>query len=337
MSFPQLQKVCIFLNRTCNLKCRGCNVINHKSAYEMTTNEWCKAFDIMKSYGVGFIVLFGGEPTLRHDLPELIRYLNSINMPHTIITNSYKLTGTLTLHNILRANPYSISVSINHPRTDNPTNEFDDEIKTDYGWELLDYIQKFSKHFGFTGELVANMAVTKPNILQLPSMVETLTKMNVWSIMSFIHLCDPHESTYWWYRGPKNSDNENLLFKPEDKDLIHNTAQYFIDNYDRLKLHNGKEYFAEWERYGITQDWHCKQFTCPSINPDGTLMPCIDRTFTKPFNILTLAGHEAEMLKDFDYVTKQCSGCAWDHLIETGRYAELGMADKGKQHFAHKE
>ena len=301
----------------------------------MTTNEWCKTFDIMKSYGVGFVVLFGGEPTLRHDLHELIRHLNSINMPHTIITNSVKLVQSpIYLKQLLQAKPYSISVSINIPQIQN-TKMFDDELKSQYGWALLHQIQ--TKHPDYKGELVANMAVTKPNILQLPSMVETLTKMNVWSIMSFIHLCDPHESMYWMYRGPRNSENENLLFKAEDKDLIHNIAQYFITNYNRLKLHNEKEYFAEWERYGITQDWHCKYFTCPAINPDGSIMACIDRPLSKPFNILTLSGKERDMLLNFEQTIQSCPGDFWDHMWSTGLYAEKGMAGAGKKHFAHKE
>ena len=335
MIIPTWQKTCVFLTRKCQLHCRGCNVINHQSAYELTTNEWCEAFNTMKNYGVGFVVLFGGEPTLRNDLPQLVEHLNSINMPHTIITNSVRLIQQpIYLKQLLDSKPYSISVSINIPQK-TTLGTFDDELKTQYGWKLLKTIQ--THYPNYTGELVANMAITKPNIQQLPAMVKTLTKMNVWSIMSFIHLCDPHESTYWQYRGPKNESNENLLFNAEDKDLIHNIAQHFIDNYDTLKLHNGKEYFADWEKYGINQDWHCKYFTCPAINPDGSIMACIDRPLSQPYNILTLPGREKDMLKNFQQTIEDCPSCFWDHMAETNRYAQKGISNQGKLHFAHKE
>lgn len=335
MIIPTWQKTCVFLTRKCNLRCRGCNVINYQSPYELTTSEWKQAFNIMQDYGVGFIVLFGGEPTLRQDLPELIKHLNSINVPHTIITNSIKLIQSPSyLTALLDAKPYSISVSINIPQS-KEKGTFDDELKSQFGWKLLKQIQTW--HTNYEGELVANMAITKPNITQLPAMVKTLTSMNVWSIMSFIHLCDPHESMYWMYRGPKNSSNQDLLFKPEDKELIRSVSDFFIKNYENLKLHNEKEYFAEWEKYGITQDWHCKYFTCPAINPDGTIMACIDRPLSKPFNILTLPGKEKDMLLNFEQTIDNCSGCFWDHEWSVDYYAQKGMSNQGKIHFAHKE
>lgn len=335
--FPNWMKTCVFLTHRCQLRCRGCNVINYQSACELTTDEWKKTFGIMKDYGVGFIVLFGGEPTLRQDLSKLVRYLNSIDMPHTIITNSIKLIQSQSYcQKLLNSNPYSISVSINIPPTKGKE-KFDDNLKSQYGWRLLNYIQKHGKDYGFIGELVANMAVTRTNIQNLPAMVETLTEMNVWSIMSFIHLCDPHESMYWQYRGPITDSNEQLLFKPEDKPLIRKIAQYFIDNYNRLKLHNEVEYFYDWEKYGINQNWHCKYFTCPAINPDGSIMACIDRPLSKPFNILTLPGKEKDMLMNFEQTINACRGCFWDHEWSVGYYADKNIPDKGKLHFAHKE
>ena len=209
-------KTCAFLTRRCNLRCRGCNVINHTSAYELTTSEWKKAFDIMKDYGVGFIVLFGGEPTLRHDLPELITHLNSINMPHTIITNSYKLTNTLTLHNILRANPYSISVSINHPKTNHPSGEFYDEVKTDYGWQLLDYIQKYPTCPAFCSD---NCIFSKwdPPILEISKWIDShefrfFNPENIYKLFS---------KTHCWIRGHVFFAKTDVYFKytPFDMNL----------------------------------------------------------------------------------------------------------------------
>jgi len=294
----------------------------------MTTDEWKKAFDIMRNYGVGFIVLFGGEPTLRDDLPEIVKYLNEIDMPHTIITN-----GTILLRDeeyywkLLKAKPYGISVSVN---TLKPTTKFHDDLKSDVGHKVL---LKLLKDYPECDK-VANMAVTRENIELLPEIVSYFSNLGVWSILSFFHVSPQREAMYWKYRGPVDKDNRSLVFREEDEGMISRIAQWFINHYDELKLHNRKEYFEVWRKYGVKQNWHCRDWTCPAINPDGSLMACIDRELTKSFNILDLPQKEKEVYEDFKYVIKGCHGF-WDHMWETGSYAAENKAELGKKRFSH--
>lgn len=330
--FENWQKVCLFVTRRCQLKCRGCNVVNYQSAYEMTTEEWYNAFDILESYDVGFVVLFGGEPTLRDDLPELVSYLNDLDLPHTIITNSLRLNKDQEYYDrIMTANPFGISISINIPESDE-SSRFHDDIKSQEGWKLLQKLKKDD----YGGDLVANMAVTRTNLDDLPKMVELFTSMDVWSILSFIHLCSPHESMYWWYRGPINEENKELIFTDADRPALKKASDFFITNYDRLKLHNGKEYFKAWSTLGVDQNWKCKYWVCPAINPDGSLMACIDRPLTRPFNIFDLPNKEKEILASFKFTISECPGGFWDHMYETNVYAEKNMVSEAKMHFAHK-
>ncbi len=330
--FENWQKVCIFLTRQCQLKCRGCNVVNYQSAYEMTTQEWYSAFDILKSYNVGFVVLFGGEPTLRNDLPELVKYLNELDLPHTVITNSVRLNNDHKYYEaLMEAKPYGISVSINIPESDEEF-DFHDDLKSQEGWKLLSKL----KEDGYNGDLVANMAVTRTNMKKLPEMVELFTWMDVWSILSFIHLCPPHEAMYWWYRGPVNEENKELIFTDADRSALKEVSMFFVDNYDKLKLHNSLEYFIMWSTLGIDQDWHCKYWVCPAINPDGSLMACIDRPLTRPISIFDLPEKEKELMESFHIVIDNCR-CFWDHMYETNMYAEKNMVEEAKARFAHKD
>jgi len=296
----------------------------------MTTQEWKRAFDIMKDYKVGFIVLFGGEPTLRDDLPELVEYLNKIDMPHTIITNAVRLMKDEQFYNrLLEAKPFGISASVNHIES-MPDAKFGDQKKSNIGHDLLLKLREDMPDM----DLVANMAVTRENIRALPDMVRYFTSFGIWSILSFFHVSPQRESMYWWYRGPIDEDNKDLVFRVGDEQKVERVAEWFIDHYDELKLHNRKEYFELWPTYGIKQDWHCSEWTCPAINPDGSLMACIDRPLTKPFHIFDLPSKEKEIYEDFKYVIRGCHGF-WDHMWETGSYAAENKAELGKRKFAH--
>jgi MoaA/NifB/PqqE/SkfB family radical SAM enzyme len=329
--FDKWQKACVFLTRKCNIKCRGCNVINFDSSYEMTTLQWCKAFDIMKQYKVGFVVLFGGEPTLRDDLPELVTHLNQIDMPHTIITNGIKLLANEKYYDkLLAAKPYGISTSVN--AIDAYKLHYGDERKSEVGVKLL---MKLKKDYSDM-DLVANMAVTAQNISALPKMVMFFSKQKIWSILSFFHVRPQKESMYWWYRGPITEDNRKLVFQDSDYADVKRVSEWFVRHYDELLLHNQKSYFEVWPNFGISQDWHCSVWACPAVNPDGSLMACIDRPLSKPFTIFDIPTKGQEILQNFQETIDNCSaGCFWDHMYETNKFAKENKENLGKQKFSH--
>jgi len=328
-AFPYWQKSCLMITRRCNIRCRGCGVIAKQCQYEMTTEEWKIALDIQKAYGVGFVVWFGGEPTLREDLPELIQYCNQINLPHTIITNSIKMLNDDSYYQrIIDAKPFGFSASFNG--TSHGKAKHGDELKSEYGYQL---IQKVREDLPET-DCVANMAVTKDNIESLPEIIQWLTDHKIWAILTFIHLCKPHESSFFWYRGPEDKNNIKLKLTKDDLPAIRKTRDWFKDNYDSLLLHNEKSYFDRWNNHALYQNWHCSEYVNPNINPDGFIMPCIDIPLVKPISILDLPGREEEFQEAFYTSIKNCNGCCWDHLVSCHQY--LDNPTYGKKVFAHK-
>jgi len=331
-AFPYWQKSCLMQTRKCNITCRGCGVIAKQCQYEMTTDEWKTALDIQKAYGVGFVVWFGGEPTLREDLPELIKYCNKIDLSHTIITNSIRMLKDEVYYNrIIDAKPFGISASFNgisHGKA-----KHGDELKSEYGYQLIQKVRKDLPKC----DCVANMAVTRDNINRLPEIVQWLTDNRIWVIMTFIHLSEPHASSYWWYRGPSDSHNIKLKLTEKDLPAIRKTRDWFKEHYDELLLHNSKSYFDYWDNLCLTQDWKCHSFTNPNINPDGMMMACIDRPLDIPISILDLPGREKEFMESFNRTIKSCRGGMWDHMFETNMYAKQGRANEAKDIFAHRK
>ncbi len=61
---------------SCNQKCLLCYAGNEKMAIvnELSKEEWFKVLDKLKKANIPAVTFTGGEPTLREDLPELVKY-----------------------------------------------------------------------------------------------------------------------------------------------------------------------------------------------------------------------------------------------------------------------
>lgn len=71
----------------CNVRCQHCFLQGAKVRQELTTAQWLGVFDHLKESGVLFAMITGGEPTLRQDLPELVRGLAARRFSLLVKTN----------------------------------------------------------------------------------------------------------------------------------------------------------------------------------------------------------------------------------------------------------
>jgi MoaA/NifB/PqqE/SkfB family radical SAM enzyme len=62
------------ITRKCNYRCRGCNVWREQDQNELTAEEIKRGLDILRNLGVVEIVFSGGDPLLRDDAEEIIKY-----------------------------------------------------------------------------------------------------------------------------------------------------------------------------------------------------------------------------------------------------------------------
>ncbi len=62
------------VTRRCNYRCRGCNVWREQDSRELPTEEMKKGLDILRRLGVVEVVFSGGNPLLREDIGEIIKY-----------------------------------------------------------------------------------------------------------------------------------------------------------------------------------------------------------------------------------------------------------------------
>ncbi len=98
------------VNLRCNSACGYCDLPLNAGRYEMARDEIRRVFSGLYGEGVRFVLVQGGEPLLRRDLPEILEDLSGLGFHLTLITNGTKLVPALV--DRLRRIPLAISVSL---------------------------------------------------------------------------------------------------------------------------------------------------------------------------------------------------------------------------------
>lgn len=83
--------------QTCNLKCVHCYAGSENRCYqnELSTQEAKAMIDDLAAFGSPVLLFSGGEPTMRHDLAELMHYAKSKGMRVVISTNGTLITAAM--------------------------------------------------------------------------------------------------------------------------------------------------------------------------------------------------------------------------------------------------
>ncbi|MEM1514955.1 MAG: radical SAM protein [Thermoproteota archaeon] len=66
-----------FITRRCNYRCKSCNVWMEQKGNELSTEEVKRGLDILRNIGVLEIVFSGGNPLLRDDIGEILKYASN--------------------------------------------------------------------------------------------------------------------------------------------------------------------------------------------------------------------------------------------------------------------
>lgn len=109
-TFPQ--NICIRLNRICNLSCVFC-LANNKQK-ELSTDQIYYALKYFKLHGIKKACLGGGEPTLREDFMEIVKFCITLGLKTTIYSNLVNIDNII---DDLVQYPVSITTSIHGNQT----------------------------------------------------------------------------------------------------------------------------------------------------------------------------------------------------------------------------
>jgi hypothetical protein len=135
---------------------------NKRVARELSTDEWFGIFDKAWSFGIPHIILTGGEPTLREDLPDLISHTEANGQVVGLLSDGLKLVDNSYLNTLLKTGLDHLLFLLK-PNDDN-------------SWKALGNV--------ITADLfvVVHLTLNSQNILNNNQIFERLVNMGVKSI-----------------------------------------------------------------------------------------------------------------------------------------------------------
>jgi radical SAM protein with 4Fe4S-binding SPASM domain len=96
----------------CNNRCNHCYNPAQRNTPELSTRQWKQILDMLWQIGIPHIVFTGGEPTLRNDLPELIKHAESNGQITGINTNARRLGDPSFLQLLVDAGLDHIQITV---------------------------------------------------------------------------------------------------------------------------------------------------------------------------------------------------------------------------------
>lgn len=95
---PSLDTCTLVITQKCNLECKHCFLSSNKKTKELSTEDIKKVIDDLSTLQILNLVITGGEPFMREDILDVLRYCNLKKVPVTLFTN-----GTLIDEKIIES------------------------------------------------------------------------------------------------------------------------------------------------------------------------------------------------------------------------------------------
>jgi len=113
MPIPPPFMVSYSITRKCNLKCKHCysDSTDQPAPGELSTEEAFHLMDDLSKWGIGLLVIDGGEPLCRDDLLDVVKYASSKGIRTTIGSNGTLIDEALA-QKMLDAGVRAIAISI---------------------------------------------------------------------------------------------------------------------------------------------------------------------------------------------------------------------------------
>lgn len=107
-------KVKFEITGNCNFNCYFCYARSLKYKSSLNLKDIKKILDKLEKIGIVFLELTGGEPLIRKDLFEILKYIKNKKFILTILTNGYFLNDKL-IEELKKVNLFSLYISLLSP------------------------------------------------------------------------------------------------------------------------------------------------------------------------------------------------------------------------------
>jgi len=308
INFKKITECQIFLTRRCNLRCEYCKIIQNRLKKELSIDEWKKAFKNLEKIGIKTVKILGGEPTILDSFEDLLRFINEgTSIKYAVLSNS--IFNDKKLGSLVNAKIQGYFASIDGIKNVKAVDKYG-VAKSHAGFNKLKNLK--AKGVNLLG---ANVVITKKNLSDIPEILKILSENGVWvNLCPVIH----GEEDFWEFR---TDISDELKFTNADIPKINDIMIKLL----QMKLEGAKiavpnSYLINMSKYGIHNNWKCKELLQLRIDADGALMLCNDirGKIAEKYNILDMDKEKfEEFKKDWkkERIKIDCPGCYWSCFL----------------------
>jgi MoaA/NifB/PqqE/SkfB family radical SAM enzyme len=315
-----------YVTARCNLTCEQCNIIYANSdVRECTLDEIKLIADNFAKMGVAIVLLTGGEPFARKDLPEIIYAFESRGVHVRMQTNGFASEDQIA--RAVEAGGKDISISL-----DSLQPAMQDKINGDFNksWhQALKAMALFTKYLPKEDSFASLGCVLQP---QNMGDIEDVVRFGT-AISWFSSLVPVHVSDYAHPRGFRTFD-QTLRFRQDELPIVDSVIERVrIMRKEGFLLFDSDQYLDDIKRFvrdeAIT--WRSNNDNvCDSPNlyfallPNGEFAPCCDHRLDNSYP--AYASNFPNIYRDKAWreevaqVTRVCDGCMY------GSYPEITIS-----------
>jgi len=315
-----------YITARCNLTCEQCNIIYANSdVRECTLDEIKIIADNMAEMGVAIVLLTGGEPFARKDLPEIIYAFESRGVHVRMQTNGFASEEQIIKS--IEAGGKDISISL-----DSLTPVSQDKINGGFNdsWhQALKTMSLFTKHLPKNDSFASLGCVFQPyNLSDIENVIKFGTAASWYTSLVPVHVTDNVHPT-----GFRTFDSD-LKFKSEEIERAYELIERVrVMRKEGFLLYDSDQYLDDIKKFINNEDitWRNKNNgVCDSPNlyfavlPNGEFSPCCDFRVDNSYPLYSdnfIDNFNSKKFKNEVYdVTSSCDGCMY------GSYPEITIS-----------
>lgn len=315
-----------YITARCNLTCIQCNIrYANADMRECTLDEIKRIAENFAKMKVAMVLLTGGEPYTRQDLPEIIREFSSRGVHVRMQTNG--LATEEAIHKSIEYGGNDISISLDslHQKTQDSINGGFNQ-----SWNrALKTIATYTKYLPKKGSFASfGCVMQRSNLDDIEHVIRFGTRIGWFTSLVPIHVSDQfHPLGFRTY-------DKTLRFKKEE--FIH--TDRVIERVRQMRnekylLYDSDQYLDDIKRFIRNEPttWRSKNNNvCDSPNlyfailPNGTFAPCCDWRLPRSVPVYedsfpqTYFDHMFR--KEVTAITSKCGGCMY------GSYPEMTIS-----------
>jgi MoaA/NifB/PqqE/SkfB family radical SAM enzyme len=308
----------------CNQRCRMCDVTASRAGErELSVGQVRSLATVLRRMGVGVLVLSGGEPLLRSDLPAVVQAFAQQGLMVRMQSNG-ALQYPGQAQELASAGLQEVSISLHSL---DPA--VHDAITGREGsWEqALEGMAAFSQALAGRGRVHGvNITVCRPNLRELPRLVRFVTAIGFWAAPIPVHLA-PATDREWIVRR----DDAELALGRRDRAAVARIYDRLLTMKDQgLHVYSSRRFLREsaaWLQGGLAT-WRCSSpVQYFSISPQGRFLPCVDlageHSMLEPGFLERYRG--AAFRREIRARVEACRGCmyaCYPELVYIGHHAD---------------